>query len=94
MKTTAMTDDILIHFNHSHLPDHLREVSAPFRRPAESVVDTCQIVERLLQDAGGGEPACVEHVEMVVKLKQAARLILEAKDCAVRARVAMSKQRG
>lgn len=89
--------DILEHFRIAHLPDHLREVSALFRRPAEHVVDACDLVTKVLDEARGDNMPGLrgeEHEEMIVKLRQAARLILEAKDCAVRERVRLAKLAG
>ncbi len=59
-------DYLLQFFAYSHLPDHLKEISAPFGELANIIVDTL--------------PANPERTVALRKL-------LEAKDCAVRAKL-------
>ena len=67
-------------FDYKHLPEHLQAVSKPFRDLAQELI----VMERApIED---GRPACSEEVEMCL------RKLLEAKDCAVRARLEMEPQ--
>jgi hypothetical protein len=62
----ARTESLLQFFAYDHLPEHLREVSAPFGELADHIVQTL--------------PRNAERTTALRKL-------LEAKDCAVRARL-------
>lgn len=61
-----MTHSILQFFEYKHLPEHLREVSAPFGDFANWLAETLP-----------------DNPEKTVALRK----LLEAKDCAVRARL-------
>lgn len=63
--------NILCFFNHSHLPDHLQRVASPFHDLAYEIAE------------GFHDMSATAKAETVAGLRK----LLEAKDCAVRAKV-------
>lgn len=64
---------LLRHFEHEHLPEHLAQVSQPFGELAQKLCDL----------------AVANFIAPDAELTTALRKLLEAKDCAVRAAVAV-----
>lgn len=69
MTETELQFDILRYFKYEHLPEHLQEISKPFKELAYKVAKTYMI-------RGGTS---------IAETSAALRKLLEAKDCAVRA---------
>lgn len=108
MTTPARPPSTLRYFDCGHLPQHLQDIVAPFRKCAHLAVECVhqgdvRILDAIDALAAANTSNCPDPVESryaLSKLLEAfaasslearLRLLLEAKDCAVRAMIPESK---